>query len=238
MGLVIDLGMHVGDDTAYYLARGHRVIAVEANPALVRQAQQRFAREIADGALTILNVALSDQVGTAKFFISKVNAEWSSLEQWRAASTGDIEEINVETLTLADIIARYGDPDFIKCDIEGADGIFCHQLIQLPKKPRYVSVEAISIDWIALLVAARYTHFQLVNQAFIRRMPPTMKFMRDGREQSWTFSGHASGPFGDDLPNEWTSFQEVARRWLDFQRLKAEAPGMVLDNWFDVHARL
>lgn len=33
--LVIDVGMHNGDDTAYYLHRGYRVVAIEANPAWV-----------------------------------------------------------------------------------------------------------------------------------------------------------------------------------------------------------
>jgi hypothetical protein len=42
--LIYDIGMNNGDDTAYYLQRGFRVIAVEANPALVSQAIQRFER--------------------------------------------------------------------------------------------------------------------------------------------------------------------------------------------------
>ena len=33
--LIYDVGMHNGDDTAYYLRRGFRVVAIEPNPALV-----------------------------------------------------------------------------------------------------------------------------------------------------------------------------------------------------------
>lgn len=237
MAVVIDLGMHIGDDTAYYLARGYRVVAMEANPVLVRQCEQRFATELASGALSIVNGAISETAGTAAFFIAAANAEWSSLEKWRVTQTGGHKEVAVDTYTLSDIIARSGDPEFIKCDIEGADGVFCRQLIGLAAKPRYVSVEASSLDWIACLVAAGYKQFQLVNQAALRRRPPSITFHRDGRAQNWTFGSYASGPFGEDLPNNWISFQEVARRWLDFQRLKAEAADMVLDNWFDVHAR-
>jgi hypothetical protein len=29
---VFDVGLHTGQDTAYYLSLGHRVVAVEANP--------------------------------------------------------------------------------------------------------------------------------------------------------------------------------------------------------------
>ena len=36
--LIIDVGMHNGDDTAFYLAKGFEVVAVEANAALVEAA--------------------------------------------------------------------------------------------------------------------------------------------------------------------------------------------------------
>jgi len=98
-------------------------------------------------------------------------------------------------------------------------------------------VEAISIDGLALLFAAGYRQFQLVNQAMVRRYTPSLKYTVDGEERSWTFGSHSSGPFGEDLPNAWISFQDTAQRWLDFHTLKKQAPDMVLDNWFDFHAR-
>jgi len=45
--LIYDVGMNNGDDSAYYLSLGFRVVAIEANPELVEQAKLRFAREIA-----------------------------------------------------------------------------------------------------------------------------------------------------------------------------------------------
>jgi hypothetical protein len=47
--------MNNGDDTAYYLSRGFRTVAIEANPELVKYAKARFARKIASGRLIILN---------------------------------------------------------------------------------------------------------------------------------------------------------------------------------------
>ena len=32
--LIYDIGMNNGDDTAFYLIRGYRVLAIEANPEL------------------------------------------------------------------------------------------------------------------------------------------------------------------------------------------------------------
>jgi hypothetical protein len=50
--LVLDVGMHNGDDTAYYLASGYDVVAVEANPTLCASARDRFAlRSPPDGFL-------------------------------------------------------------------------------------------------------------------------------------------------------------------------------------------
>src|SRR5262249_5480686 len=48
-GLIYDVGMNNGDDTAYYLRRGFRVVAIEPNPALVATACERFRREIETG---------------------------------------------------------------------------------------------------------------------------------------------------------------------------------------------
>jgi 16S rRNA A1518/A1519 N6-dimethyltransferase RsmA/KsgA/DIM1 with predicted DNA glycosylase/AP lyase activity len=40
--LIYDVGMNNGDDTAYYLRRGFRVVAIEADTRLVRCAAERF----------------------------------------------------------------------------------------------------------------------------------------------------------------------------------------------------
>ena len=46
--LVFDIGLNNGDDTAYYLHLGYRVIGVEANPLLVAackgDSKMKFAR--------------------------------------------------------------------------------------------------------------------------------------------------------------------------------------------------
>ena len=44
--LIYDVGMHQGEDTDYYLKKGFRVIAFEAEPNLVASCQKRFEVEI------------------------------------------------------------------------------------------------------------------------------------------------------------------------------------------------
>ena len=45
--LIYDLGLHTGQDTEFYLKKGFNVVAIEANPLLVTEAEARFALEVA-----------------------------------------------------------------------------------------------------------------------------------------------------------------------------------------------
>ena len=79
--LIYDAGMNNGDDTAYYLSRGFRTVAIEANPELASQAKTRFAREIASGRLIILNVGIADREGELPFWICETNHRSSSFDR-------------------------------------------------------------------------------------------------------------------------------------------------------------
>ena len=57
--LVFDIGVNNGEDTAYYLRRGFRVVGVDANPEMVASGEQRFHKEIRAGRLVLLNVGLA-----------------------------------------------------------------------------------------------------------------------------------------------------------------------------------
>src|ERR1017187_2249171 len=102
--LVFDVGMHNGDDTAYYLASGYEVVAVEANPNLCEAAGLRFATEIADGRLTVRNVGIAEAAGELDFWVSE-NSDWSSFHREHAtrAETG-ASSIRVPTITFSELL--------------------------------------------------------------------------------------------------------------------------------------
>ena len=79
--LIYDVGMHVGDDTAFYLSQGYRVVAVEADPKLVKAAWYRFRHEIEQGKLEIVNVGISDTEGYADFWVCEKVSEWNSFDR-------------------------------------------------------------------------------------------------------------------------------------------------------------
>src|SRR5687768_9038758 len=58
--LIFDVGMHRGEDTEFYLRKGFRVLAFEANPALVESATRRFRYFIDGGQLKIVAGAIVD----------------------------------------------------------------------------------------------------------------------------------------------------------------------------------
>ena len=64
-GLISDIGMNDGRDAAYYVSKGYRVVAIEADPTLAEQGQHRFSDDIRAGRVTVLNVGIAGSDSTA-----------------------------------------------------------------------------------------------------------------------------------------------------------------------------
>jgi FkbM family methyltransferase len=67
--LIYDVGMNNGEDTAYYLRRGFRVVAIEADTRLAKCAAERFRAQISSGQLRILNIGIAAEEGELPFWI-------------------------------------------------------------------------------------------------------------------------------------------------------------------------
>ena len=74
--LIFDIGMHHGLDTEFYLLKGFRVVAVEANPLLVRNAQERFANYLRSEQLVIVNLGIMNNPGIAKLALTNWMLLW------------------------------------------------------------------------------------------------------------------------------------------------------------------
>lgn len=140
--LIIDVGLNVGQDTAFYLSRGFRVLAVEADPFLANEGRKKFSAQIEDGSLEILNVGIADQDGTADFWICEEKPEFNSLHQAIAARDSySHTRIQIPVMRFSRIIEKYGVPHFLKIDIEGND-ILCLDALSASTLPTYLSVES------------------------------------------------------------------------------------------------
>jgi len=80
--LVYDIGMGDGDDSLFYLLKGFRVIAVEADPELCDAARDRLRPFLDNGQLTIVNRAVVAKAGPATLHRSSTPGWGTVVENW------------------------------------------------------------------------------------------------------------------------------------------------------------
>jgi FkbM family methyltransferase len=235
-GLVFDLGMHKALDTSFYLSKGFSVVSLEANPTLAAAGAQAHAAAVASGKLVVVDKALwEDDGSTISFFLNAEKDDWSSaFKPWAEKGGHATTEIKVPTTTVSGMFDTHGVPYFIKCDIEGADDLFVRQLLADGRRPAFVSIEAVSLEALAMLYACGYDRVQIVNQAFNGFTNPPNP-AREGAYVPQVFNGHMSGLFGKELPEDgWKSFSEAAENYIAFLRLQKRDP-MLAHGWLDFH---
>jgi FkbM family methyltransferase len=190
--LIYDIGAHKGDDTAWYLQQGYRVIAVEANPLLAKELQRKFSAAIHEGKLTVVNVAVAEQDNeTVTFFISR--EDWrSSTSKFLAERDGVIvQTTEMPTTRLSSLFEKYGTPHYCKIDIEGNDALAIKSLTGQSGRPEYISCELscesigdiqqntnLLFETLNALQAAGYTSFQLIDQDSLLQLTANIHYSR------------------------------------------------------------
>jgi FkbM family methyltransferase len=123
--LAFDIGAHVGDRVASFRRLGARVVAVEPQPAAMRALRLMFGR---DPGVALEPVAVGARSGTVRLHLNSRNPTVSTASAAFIAAAqgapGWTQEhwdrvLDVPALTLDDLIARHGLPDFTKIDVEG-----------------------------------------------------------------------------------------------------------------------
>ena len=264
--VIFDIGMHNGNDTAYYLHKGYNVIAVEANPVLAQNATTRFSEEITQGRLIVLNVGISDKAGDAEFWICDDNSGWSSFDRSIASRNNSKHHaIIVKCICYDDIIREYGIPYYMKIDIEGHDHL-CIEALDFQTAPKFISIEMSHEDGdrdLRTLSELGYSEFMCIRQndlkaidvhnvdfqnrirlftSYTLKIPLLRKIIwrsryRIPRDGSWKFALGTSGPFGHDLKGEWMNYEQVKAVFSKLQEIDRALGTRGLGEWFDFHAR-
>ena len=125
--LVFDVGAHVGNRANVFLRLGACCVAVEPQPAFAALLRLLYGRK---PAFTLEKVALAAAPGHVDLHISRrtptvstTSAAWKERVA-RSPSFSRVtwdETVSTATMTLDQLIERYGMPDLCKIDVEGSE---------------------------------------------------------------------------------------------------------------------
>ena len=125
--LVFDLGAHVGNRTRAFRALDCRVIALEPQPDCARVLRVLFSRS---HAVSVVESAVGATGGRVRLTINeRYPTLTTAADDWRAERQRDPRFVNVrwdhaltvESTTLDRLIDRFGEPAFVKIDVEGGE---------------------------------------------------------------------------------------------------------------------
>jgi FkbM family methyltransferase len=221
--LIYDVGGHLGEDTDFYLKKGFKVVAIEANPVLAEKLRKRFQSNLSDGSLTLIDSAIAEDTGEVDFYINQSFSIWGTIrptwaERNAALGSSSSQLIKVKASNFSDVLSEHGVPYYLKIDIEGADLLCLESLEKKADKPRFVSIESEKKSWDDLLHEFEmfeklgYSRFKIVDQKNINRQRPPNPAV-EGQYVDHTFEPGSSGLFGEELPGKWLTRNQALRRY-------------------------
>jgi len=224
--VIYDLGANNGDDIPYYLKKADLVVAVEANPSLCKQIERRFPMEITSGRLILENTVLTDEGGLGQVPFYRHKTE-DALSQFPKPLNCDyFQKIFLPSISVPQLISRYGEPHYIKIDLEHYDHVVLHALFQNSIRPPYISAESHDIRVFALLTSiGGYNAFKLVEGGKVSKLYEKAKILGAQGYEKFSFPHGSAGPFGEDIAGEWLDRDSF------FYALSLSGLG-----WRDIHA--
>ncbi|MGA7340436.1 MAG: FkbM family methyltransferase [Terracidiphilus sp.] len=219
--LIYDVGAHLGEDTEFYLKKGFRVVAIEANPFLAEKLREKFRSDIADSSLIVVSSAIAQRAGEVGFYVSE-RSEWRTVQPEfaeRNTCMGTPSNlIDVNAIRFRDVLSEHGIPYYLKIDIKGTDLLCLESLFEMSGRPGYISIESEKQSWQALLHEFElfkklgYTKFKIVDQEKVYRQK-VPKPAAEGRSIDYKFRPGSTGLFGRELPGEWLTMGQALWRY-------------------------
>ena len=137
--IIFDIGAHSGEKSKNLLKICSKLILVEPQPEYVKILKKKFSKI---SKVVILPYGISSKKKTLKLKINTSNPLISTFsDHWdkgRFAESKWDKVINVDTITLDQLINDYGHPKYIKIDVEGFE---LEVLKGLTKKTGIISFE-------------------------------------------------------------------------------------------------
>lgn len=118
--MVWDIGANVGLFTFASAGAGAKVLAVEADPWMVRLLQ-RSARANSGGRVDVLCAAVSASFGLATLHIASRSRATNYLDGFGTTQTGGDRELLIVPTIPLDTLLKHSTPHLVKVDVEGAE---------------------------------------------------------------------------------------------------------------------
>lgn len=201
------------------------MVAFEANPGNIDICKNRFASEIKEGRVVIVEGAIVDHSAemngnkTVTFYRNANTSFWGSTNKdWAARNevmntTNEI--IEVKAVNFAKCLEQYGIPFYLKADIVGDETLCLKALSEFENRPDYLSIRSEKVIFnklkqeFSLFEELGYNRFKAVQQDI-----HNWKFeytSPEGATILHEFGEGASGPFGEDTVGEWKNMEEVLK---------------------------
>ncbi len=204
--IIYDCGAGNGADLPYYLLKADRVVAVEANPVHCNEIRSHLAEPLASGRLVVVNAVL-DVAPVSRdvpFYIHKTRPWLSQYPRPAAEQCAAFTETLLPARNVVDVIREYGDPYYVKIDLEHFDHVILRALFEQGIHPPYISAEAHTAEVFAILLAlGGYQSFKLVDGATVRTRYDDRTISTTKGTTKHSFAHASAGPFGNDIDGPW-----------------------------------
>ena len=226
--LIFDLGSHRGDFTNFYLQKGFLVISVDANPHICEILNHRFQNEIVNGLCVVENRCVSDVGNKVPFYIN------SDCDLWSSVNLGDASRLHsqfsmrlIETVSIDELIVKYGCPYYIKIDLDSSSYSALEQLAGTHARPSFVSVHDQGTKVFEMLFRLGYTHFNIRSQVPDPHSGEPV-VAQEGAYSKLNQNTSSVFLFARELKG-WVPYSQIEETYRSMQRYDP-------DNWFDIHA--
>jgi len=225
--IIYDLGCGDGSNLPYYFLKADQVIAVEANKKLCEIITKKFKKEIRKKKLIIVNLIITNKQDKLNdiFFIHRYN---NLLGQY-PIPTKQKEHyfpVTVPSKNIISIINTYGDPYYIKIDLENYDNIILTKILCNKIKHTYLSVEANNIETLNILSKyGKYHAYKIINGKKINKASTNYIITNKLKKKiKYFFPRNSAGPFGEDINGDWMTYTNL-QKMMKYAKI----------GWNDIH---